>query len=95
MGLGLGHMAAGEGFARVFDVPTSDAGQIRFVAGMAGAVFGAWWMIAAAFCAAFLRPIRFVFAPLLDGVRRKHFAGLALIGALAAALGGTLLYYRH
>jgi hypothetical protein len=58
-------------------------------------LFGSWWIIAAAFCAAFLRPIRFVFAPLLDGLGRKHFAVLALIGAVVAAIGGTLIYYRH
>ena len=71
------------------------AGEVRFVFGMGGVLFGSWWIIAAAFCAAFLRPIRFAFAPLLDGVRRKHFAVLAAIGALVAAAGATLIYYRH
>ena len=82
-------------FERLLDIPRSTAGEIRFVFGMGGVLFGSWWMIAAAFCAAFLRPIRFVFAPLLDGLARKHFAVLALIGALVAAIGATLIYYRH
>jgi hypothetical protein len=84
-----------DGFEQLFDIPRHMAGQIRFVLGMGGVLFGAWWIIAAAFCAAFLRPIRFVFVPLLDGLRRKHFAVLALIGAVVAAAGGMLIYYRH
>jgi hypothetical protein len=83
------------GFEQLLDIPHSRAGELRFAFGMGSVLFGSWWIIAAAFCAAFLRPIRFVFAPLLDGVRRKHFAVLALIGALVAAVGGTLIYYRH
>ncbi|MFP5247214.1 MAG: hypothetical protein ACLGH0_11015, partial [Thermoanaerobaculia bacterium] len=79
----------------MLDIPETKMGQMRFVVGMGGALFGSWWILAAAFCAAFLRPIRFVFAPLLDGVRRKHFAVLAAIGALVAAVGATLIYYRH
>ena len=95
MALGLEDLDGREGFAHLFDVPQSTAGQIRFVGGMGGVLFGSWWIIAAAFCAAFLRPIRFVFAPLLDGLSRKHFAVLALIGALVATVGATLIYYRH
>lgn len=82
------------GFEELFDVPQNNAGRIRFVLGMGGVVFGSWWIIAAAFCAAFLRPIRFTFAPLLDGLRRAHFAVLAVIGALVAAGGATLIYFR-
>lgn len=95
MGLGLNEIDGQAGFARIFDMPHTEAGQFRFLAGMGGVVFGSWWILAAAVCAAFLRPIRFVFAPLLDGVRRKHFIGLALIGAFVAVVGTTLIYYRH
>ena len=84
-----------DGFEQMLDIPRTTAGEIRFVFGLGGVVFGSWWIIAAAFCAAFLRPIRFVFAPLLDGLRRIHFAVLAAIGALVAAVGATLIYYRH
>jgi hypothetical protein len=79
----------------MLDIPTSKAGEFRFLAGLGGVVFGSWWIIAGAFCAAFLRPIRFVFAPLLDRLQRRHFAVLAAIGALVAAAGATLIYYRH
>ena len=95
MALGLQHVNGAEGFAHIFDVPRTEAGRIRFLFGMGAVMFGSWWIIAAGFCAAFLRPIRFVFAPLLDGLRRKHFAVLAAIGALVAAVGATLIYYRH
>lgn len=88
-------MVFDDDFERMFDIPHTRAGEMRFVFGTGGVLFGSWWIIAAAFCAAFLRPIRFVFAPLLDGLRRKHFAVLAAIGALVAAVGGTLIYYRH
>ena len=82
-------------FEPLFDIPRSTFGEIRFTFGLGAVLFGSWWIIAAAFCAAFLRPIRFVFAPLLDGLRRKHFAVLALIGAVVTAVGATLIYYRH
>ena len=84
-----------DGMEQIFDVPTSKAGQMRFMGGMGAVLFGSWWIIAAAFCAAFLRPIRFVFAPLLEGLQRKHFGVLALIGVFVAAVGATLIYYRH
>lgn len=84
-----------DGFEQMFDIPHTRAGEVRFVLGMGSVLFGSWWIIAAAFCAAFLAPIRFVFAPLLDGLRRKHFAVLAAIGALVATVGATLIYYRH
>lgn len=98
LGPPLGSMALvfdNDGFERILDVPDHEAGQIRFVFGMGGVLFGSWWLLAGAFCAAFVRPIRFLFAPLLDGLARKHFAVLAAIGALAAAGGATLIYYRH
>jgi hypothetical protein len=83
------------GLERLLDMPRTTAGQIRFTIGIGGVIFGTWWIIAAGLCAAFIRAIRFVFAPLLDGLRRKHFAVLALIGALVATVGAALIYYRH
>jgi hypothetical protein len=80
---------------RLFDIPTSPAGELRFMAGLRCVMFGSWWIIAGGLCAAFVRPIRFVFSPLLDGLQRRHYAVLAAIGALLAAAGGALIYYRH
>lgn len=97
-GPGIASMAAilgHDGIEQMLDVPQTEAGKVRLVFGIGGVMFGSWWIVAAAFCAAFLRPIRFVFAPLLDGLTRRHFAVLAGIGALVAAAGATLIYYRH
>lgn len=80
---------------QLFDIPEHRAGELRFVAGIRSVVFGTWWTIVAGLCAAFIGPIRFLFAPLLERVRRKHFAVLAAIGALLAAAGAALIYYRH
>lgn len=87
--------ALGDGGRQLLDIPASGRGQVVFLAGLRGVVFGSWWIIAGGFCVAFIRPIRFVFAPLLDGLRRKHFAVLAAIGAVVAATGSALIYYRH
>ena len=82
------------GFYQIFEVPRGVVGELRFFFGIGGVLFGAWWIVASMFVAAFLRPIRFVVMPLLDGVQRKHIAVLALIGAVVAAAGGVLIYYR-
>jgi HAAS len=92
LGPPLGAMALVHGHSGpLFDVLM----ESRFNAGLGAVMFGAWWIIAGALCAAFIRPIRFVFLPLLDRVRRKHFAVLSAIGALLAAAGAALMYYRH
>ena len=91
----LGIALDDDAFEPMLDIPDTRAGQARFVFGLGGVLFGSWWIVAAAFCAAFVRAIRFVFAPLLDGLRRKHFAVLGAIGAVVAAVGAALIYYRH
>ena len=90
VGWGIGE----HGFERIFDVPRSFYGALRFQIGLGGIAFGTWWMIAAGLMALFLRPIRFVFAPLLDGLTRRHIGVLAAIGAIVAIVGGVLVYYR-
>lgn len=84
----------GHAAEKLLDVPASAYGQARFYTGLGGIAFGSWWIIAAGMITAFLRPLRFVFAPLLDGVRPRHFAVLAAIGAIVATVGGLLVYYR-
>ncbi|HEX8173035.1 MAG TPA: hypothetical protein VF824_21050 [Thermoanaerobaculia bacterium] len=90
----LGAMAfvRGDGGAGMFD--GASAGE-RLTPGLRLVLLGGWWIIAGPLCAAALRPIQFVFAPLLERVRRKHFGALAAIGAAVAAAGAALLYYRH
>lgn len=63
----------------------------QFVAGAATAALGAWWILASLIGMAFLPVIRFIFKPLLTRVRRPHFLGLTLIGALSLAVGLVLL----
>lgn len=80
---------------QVFDVPENTASRVRFNFGIGAVLFGSWWILTAAFCAVFLRPIRFVFTPLLDGLLRRHFGVLAAIGAVVAACGAALILYRR
>lgn len=80
---------------QLFDMPLTLAGELRFVSGLRAVLFGSWWIVAGGLCAALIGPIRFAFSPLLDRVRRRHFAVLAAIGALLAAAGAALIHYRH
>jgi hypothetical protein len=80
---------------RSFNVPVDPVGEVRFQVGLRAVLAGTWWIIAGGLFAAFIRPIRYVFLPLLDRVRRKHFAMLSAVGALLAAAGAALIYYRH
>lgn len=63
----------------------------QFVAGTAAATLGTWWILASLIGMAFLPVIRFIFKPLLTRVRRTHFLGLTIVGALSLALGLALL----
>jgi hypothetical protein len=63
----------------------------QFLAGATVATLGTWWILASLLGMAFLPVIRFIFKPLLSRVRRAHFLGLTLIGALSVALGFVLL----
>lgn len=63
--------------------------RMQVAAGVAS--FGGWFILAAAFLAWMLRPLQAFFRPVLDGVTRKHFIILAVIGAIAAAAGAAIL----
>ena len=65
--------------------------EAQFVAGAGVATLGAWWILASLIGMVFLPVIRFIFKPLLTRVRRAHFLGLTIIGALSLALGFVLL----
>lgn len=65
--------------------------DVRLQAAAGLAAFGAWFMAAAALLALLLRPLQAFFRPVLDGFRRKHFAILAGVGAIAAAAGAAIL----
>jgi hypothetical protein len=79
---------------RLLDIDLGSRGNwlhTRFDAGAAAVIFGAWWMIASTALAIFLPVVRFLFVPLLDGVRRKHLLVLTAIGAVVFALGWAIL----
>lgn len=63
----------------------------QFVAGATMATLGAWWMLASLIAMVFLPVIRFIFKPLLTRVRRTHFIGLTMIGAVSLAVGYAML----
>lgn len=65
--------------------------NVQFVAGASVATLGTWWILASLIGMAFLPVIRFIFKPLLARMRRTHFLGLTIIGALSLALGFVLL----
>ena len=63
----------------------------QFVAGATAATLGTWWILASLLGMVFKRPIRFIFKPLLNRLRRTHFLGLTIVGVLSLALGFVLL----
>jgi hypothetical protein len=82
-----------EGFLRLLDESRLRAPyyEEQFVIGAAVTSLGAWWILASLLGMVFLRAIRFIFKPLLNRVRRAHFLGLTIVGALTLALGFVLL----
>ena len=65
---------------------------VRFAAGASATVLGAWWILASLIGMVFHPVSRFIFKPLLARVRRTHFLGLTLVGALTLALGLALVW---
>ena len=81
-------------FHRLLDISVGSRDDVlhtRFDAGAAAVVFGSWWMIVSSALAIILPPLRFVFVPLLDGLKRRHLLVLTAIGAVVFALGWALL----
>lgn len=83
------------GFHRVWNLRFDNqpiVERLRVEGGFAAIAFGSWWIVASGIIAIVLRPIRFVFKPLLDRLRRVHLLFLTLAGAIAIAAGAALLY---
>lgn len=82
-----------EGFLRILNETSVHAPypEVRFLAGSTATVLGTWWILASLIGMVFLPISRFVFKPLLARVRRTHFLGLTIVGALAVTLGLVLL----
>ena len=84
-----------DGFHEMWNLEPQDqpiVEQLRINVGLSAAAFGAWWIVAAAIMSLLLRPIRFLFAPLLDTIHRRHVLILAIVGAVALGLGALALY---
>lgn len=78
------------GVLAIFDaewVPREE--QYQLYAGWVLASFAAWWIVLAPLVAVFIRPVRWLFAPFANRLRRAHAILLAAAGAvlgIAAAL---------
>ncbi|MFZ2493049.1 MAG: hypothetical protein WA208_16315, partial [Thermoanaerobaculia bacterium] len=68
---------------------TTDDG-VRF-AGYIGVVAGAWWMLLSALAAFLFEPIRTLFAPILDRMKRRQLFLLTAIGAVCLVAGLRLM----
>ncbi len=68
-----------------FDVP--------FYAGAVSLIIGGWLLIASAIVALAVRPLRWIFKPFADRLRRAHAFWLTAIGAVAAGAGALLLWH--
>lgn len=53
---------------------------------------GVWWIVASALFALLFRPLRWLFAPILNGLRRVHLLWLTAIGLFGAAIGAAILW---
>lgn len=67
----------------------TSSGSAAFAFG--SVVFGLWWIIAASAGALLIRPLRYLFLPLLSGLERRHLAGFGGMGAALAAVGAVLI----
>lgn len=80
------------GFARIAqEYVRGPVNQTQFAVGMGTALFGAWWIAGSLMLMVLLRPVRFIFAPLLERVRRPHLAVLTGIGVLVLVAGLVIL----
>jgi hypothetical protein len=68
----------------------SNDADVRWAVGAGAITFGAWWLIASALGALFIKQVRWLIVPLANRLRRVHFAWLATLGAIAI-VGGVLL----
>lgn len=65
--------------------------EMQFAAGATAAIFGTWWIVGSLLLMVVLRPVRFIFSPLIDRVRPRHVAVLTGIGVLVLAAGLLIL----
>ena len=86
VGWGIGE----HGFERALDAWTGPG--FKFIpevalAGAASVVFGAWWVVLSMIVMIALRPLRWMFVPFANNLRRVHVLWLTALGLLAIGLG--------
>jgi hypothetical protein len=72
--------------------PTDRADWLRMFVGLIALSGGVWWVVLSGLFALLFRPIRWLFAPILNKLRRVHFLWLTAIGIVGAGLGAVLLW---
>jgi VIT1/CCC1 family predicted Fe2+/Mn2+ transporter len=87
--IGLAGVTAAENDLRVYGIPRpgDSAEEIVAFAGYLATVAGVWWIVLSALLAFLFEPIRSLFAPVLEGAKRRHLLVLAALGAVCLAIG--------
>lgn len=72
--------------------PVDRAERIRMTIGVVSMTAGVWWILMAGLFALLFAPIRSLFMPVLDRMKRAHLVVLAVVGAIVAGLGAIVLW---
>ena len=65
--------------------------RMQLYAGAVAIAAGTWWVLLSGLLALLFRPLRALFAPILDRVKRRHVLWLTGLGIVAAAVGAILV----
>ncbi len=80
------------GLIEALDMTTVHSRElIPLYTGFVLASIGAWWLLLAALVALFIRPVRWLFRPFADRLRRTHAIVLAAVGLVIGIAGGVAL----
>ena len=92
-GAAAGVFAAEQGMQELgFPEPANRADLLRMSIGLVSFSAGVWWIVLSGLFALLFAPIRSLFMPVLDRMKRGHLAVLAGIGMIAAGAGAVLLW---
>jgi hypothetical protein len=75
-----------------FPEPVDRADRLRMSIGLVGLSAGVWWIVLSGLFALLFTPIRSLFAPVLDSMKRGHLLVLTLVGTIVAGLGAVVLW---
>lgn len=89
----VGAMASERGLTELgFPDPVDRFDRFRYFAGLLMLVGGVYWMLLSGLFAWLFAPIRTLFKPVLDRVRRVHMLVLTSAGAVIAGAGAALIW---